>query len=61
MVLNQKRVDSDIFYDEGHETVEHVYQRAVRSPIPGNIQGWGSEKPDQVENVPAHCSGGWTR
>jgi len=35
-------------------------QRGGRCPIPGNIQGqvgWGSEQPDVVEDVPAHCSG----
>jgi len=29
-----------------------------RCPIPGNIQGqvrWGSEQPDVVVDVPAHC------
>ena len=34
-----------------------------RCPIPGNIQGqvgWGSEQPDLVEDVPAHCRWGWT-
>jgi len=31
-----------------------------RCPLPGNIQGQvggGSEKPDLVEDVPAHCRG----
>ncbi|CAM9606915.1 unnamed protein product, partial [Bubo scandiacus] len=32
--------------------------RGGRCPIHGNIQGqagWGSEQPDRVEDVPAHC------
>ena len=32
--------------------------------VPGNVQGQvgqGSEQPDLVEDVPAHCRGGWTR
>jgi len=31
-----------------------------RCSVPGNVQGqggWGSEQPDQVEDVPAHCRG----
>ena len=44
--------------------LEQVAQRGGRCPIPGNIQGQfglGSEQPDLVEDVPAHCRGGWTR
>lgn len=32
--------------------------------VPGNIPGQagqGSEQPDLVEDVPAHCEGSWTR
>ena len=42
------------------ETLEQVAQRGGRCPIPGNIQGQvglGSEAPDLVEDVPAHCRG----
>jgi len=38
--------------------------RGGRCPIPGDIQGevgWGSEQPDVVEDVPAHCRGGGLR
>ena len=48
----------EIFYDEGGETLKQVVQRGGRCPIPGNIQGEvgrGSEQPDLVEDVPAHC------
>ena len=37
-----------------------VAQRGGQCPIPGNIQGQvgrGSEQPDRVEDVPAHCGG----
>ena len=37
-----------------------VAQRDGRCPIPGNFQGQvgrGSEQPDPVYNVPAHCRG----
>jgi len=40
--------------------LEQVAQRSGRCPIPGNIQGQaeqGSEQPDLVEDVPAHCRG----
>jgi len=50
----------DIFYNEGDETLEWVSQRGGRCPIPSNIQGQvgrGSEQPDLVEDVPAHCRG----
>ena len=49
-----------MFYNEGGETLGQVAQRGGRRPIPGNIQGlagWGSEQPDLVEDVPAHCRG----
>ena len=48
-------------YDEDGETLAQVAQRGGRCPIPGNIQGpvgRGSEQPDLVEDVPAHCRGG---
>ncbi|KAK4822678.1 hypothetical protein QYF61_019547 [Mycteria americana] len=38
----------------------HRLPRGGRCPIPGNIQGQvgrGSEQPDLVEDVPAHCRG----
>jgi len=41
-------------------TLEEAAQRGSGGPIPGNIQGrvgWGSEKPDLVSGVPAHCRG----
>ena len=41
-------------------TLAQVAQRGGRCPIPGNVQGqvgWGSEQPDPVEDVPAHCRG----
>ena len=44
----------------GGETLEWVVQRGGRCPIRGNIQGQverGSEQPDLVEDVPAHCRG----
>jgi len=50
----------DLFYSEGGETLAQVAQRVGRCPIPGNIQGqvgWGSEQPDLVEDVSAHCRG----
>jgi len=37
-----------------------VAQRGGRCPILGNVQGQvgrGSEQPDLVEDVPAHCRG----
>ena len=40
--------------------LEQVAQRDSRGPIPRNIQGkvrWGSEQPDLVEDVSAHCRG----
>jgi len=40
--------------------VAQVAQRGARCPIPRNIQGQaerGSEQPDLVEDVPAHCTG----
>jgi len=46
------------------ETLEQVAQRSGRCPIPGNIPsqvGQDSEQPDLVEDVPAHCRGGWSR
>jgi len=48
-----------MFYGKGGETLEQVAQ-SNGGPIPGNIQGQvgrGSEQPDLVENVPAHCRG----
>ena len=49
-----------MFYDEGGEALDQVAQRGGRCPIPGNIPGQvrqGSEQPDLVEDVPAHCRG----
>jgi len=49
-----------VFYNEGGETLAQAAQRGGRCPIPGNIQdqgGRGSEQPDLVEDVPAHCRG----
>jgi len=56
------RVDTrkTIFYNGGGETLDQVAHRGGGCPIPGNIQGqaeWGSEQPDLVEGVPAHCRG----
>jgi len=51
----------EIFYREDGETLEQAAQRGSGGPIPRNIQGQvgqGSEQPDLVENVPAHCGGG---
>jgi len=50
----------EIFYYEDCETLEQIAQRGGRCPIPGNVQGQvgrGSERPDVVEGVPAHCRG----
>ncbi|KAK4816211.1 LOW QUALITY PROTEIN: hypothetical protein QYF61_013449 [Mycteria americana] len=61
--LKEGRFRLDIrkkFYDEGGETLEQVAQRGGRCPMPGNIQGQvgqGSEQPDLVEDIPAHCKG----
>jgi len=49
------------FYAEGGETLAQVAQKGGGFPIPGNVQGQvrqGSEQPDPVEDVPAHCRGG---
>ncbi|KAK4830544.1 hypothetical protein QYF61_011682 [Mycteria americana] len=54
------RYKEEIFYDEGGEALEQVSQRGCRCLIPGSIEGhvgWGSEQPDLVEDVPAHCRG----
>jgi len=62
--LKEGGYKEEMFYNEGGETLAQVAQRGGRCPIPGNIQGqvgWGSEKPDRVEDVPAHCRRGWTR
>ena len=40
--------------------LEQVSQRGGRCPIPGSSQGqvgWGTEQPDLVEDVLAHCRG----
>lgn len=45
-------------YDEGGETLAHLAQRSGGCPIRGTLQGQvgrGSEQPDPVEGVPAHC------
>jgi len=42
------------------ETLEQASQGVSGGPIPGNIQGQagrGSEQPDSVVDVPAHCRG----
>ena len=42
----------------GGATLEQVAQRDGRCLIPGNLEGQvgqGSEQPDLVEDVPAHC------
>jgi len=49
-----------LFYNEGGETLEQVAQRGGRCFIPRNFQSQveqGSEQPDLVEDVPAHCRG----
>jgi len=49
-----------MFYSESGETLAQVARRGGRCPVPGNIPGqvgWGSEHPDPVEAVPAHCRG----
>jgi len=56
----QTRYKEETVYSEGGETLEQVAQRRGQCPIPGNVQGQvgrGSEKPDLVEDVPAHCRG----
>jgi len=48
----------EIFYNEGGEALERAAQRGSGGPMPGNIQGQvgrGSEEPDLVKDVPAHC------
>jgi len=50
----------EILYNEGVEALAQAAQRGGRCPIPGNVQGkvgWGSERSDVVEDVPAHCRG----
>jgi len=45
---------------QGGEALAQIAQRGGRCPIPGNIQhqvGRGSEQPDLVADVPAHCRG----
>jgi len=42
------------------KTLEQVAERGSGGPIPGNIQDQvvqGSEQPDLVSGVPAHCRG----
>lgn len=44
--------------NEDGETLEQVDQRRGGCPIFENIQGWvgqGSEQPDVVKDLPAHC------
>ena len=53
-------MQEEIFYDEGGETLAQVAQRGCGGPTPGNTErqaGWGSEQPDLVEDVLAHCMG----
>ena len=48
------------FYGESGETLEQVAQEVSGGPIPGNIQGQvgrGSEQPQLVEDIVAHCGG----
>ena len=48
------------FYDDSGATLDQVAQRGGRCPVPGNVQGQvgrGSEQPDLVVDVPAHCKG----
>ena len=50
----------EMFYAEGGETLAQVVPRGGRCPIPGHIPGEagrGSERPDQVGDVPAHGRG----
>jgi len=56
----QTRYKEDIIYNECGETLAQVAERGGRCPIPGNIPGQvgqGSEQPDPLEGVPAHCRG----
>jgi len=49
-----------LFYTEDGKAPEQIAQRGSGGPIPGNVQGqagWGSEHPDPVADVPAHCRG----
>ena len=53
-------IRKQFFYNEGGETLTQVAQQGSEGPIPGKIQGHvgqGSEQPDPVEDVPAHCRG----
>ena len=48
------------FHQVNGETLAQVAQRGGRCANPGNVQGQavrGSEQPDLVEDVPAHCRG----
>jgi len=50
----------EILCNEGHEKLERVAQKGSGGPSPRNVQGqvgWGSEKPDLVEDVLADCRG----
>ena len=54
-------IRQNFFYHEGGETLERVAHASSGGPIPGKIQGQvgrGSEQPDLVEDIPAHCRGG---
>jgi len=49
------------FYCESGETLEQVVQRDGRCPVRWNIKdqvGLGSDQPDLVEDISAHCKGG---
>jgi len=62
--ITQTRYKEEFLYNEGGETLEQVAQRSCGCPFPGSVQGkvgWGSEQPDLVENVAAHCRGLGTR
>ena len=50
----------EFFYSEGGETLDRVAPRGSGGHVPRRIEGqvgWGSEQPDLVEDVPAHCRG----
>lgn len=57
-LLSALYIKKDFFDDEDGEALKEVVQADAGCPIPGNIQdwdGWGSEHPDLVPDVPAHC------
>lgn len=55
------RCKGELFYYEGYETLAQVAQQSDGCSIFGSLQGqvgWDSEKPDLMNGVPAHGSGG---